>query len=518
MPFHTFENFVIKVVNAKLWYPKHYGDQPLYDVTFRLWRGDTVVDERSFRFGIRTVELERTSILDENGNGKFGFIVNGKKIFCLGTNWVPLDAFPCRHKERLPAALALLEDSGCNTVRCWGGNVYEDDAFYDFCDEKGILVWQDFGMGCAIYPEDGWFLEGLKQEAIAVIKRLRNHPALMLWAGDNEVDITHGWHGFAHDMNDYTVTRKVLADAVRRHDCMRPYIPSSPYIDSVAFETKQQTPEDHLWGPRDYFKGNFYKNAKSCFASEIGYHGCPSPKSLEKFISKENLYPMLDEKGNGTREYLVHAAAMEPEAGKSYTYRIRLMVDQVRTLFGAEADNLFDFSKQSQISQAEAKKYFIEKFRIGKPRRTGIIWWNLLDGWPQVSDAVVDWYHCKKLAYHFIKRSQEPLCLMFDEPENGELRLFAVQDGGREQSIHYTVRDIVSNTVLLKGNTTVGADSAAPIAAIPETDAFRFLLIEWSTADGKEGKNHFTTKTLNIAYQVYLEALQKCGMDEFEGF
>ena len=518
-PYHVFENIGIKLENAKLWYPKNYGEQPLYDVTFRLWRGEELLDEKSFRFGVRVIELERTSVLDAEGKGKFGFIVNGQPVFCLGTNWVPLDAFPCRHKERLPKALELLEESGCNMVRCWGGNAYEDDAFYDFCDEKGILIWQDFCMGCAIYPEEEWFLKELRTEAIAVVKRLRHHAALALWAGDNEVDVFfRSWMRTLLDPNDNPATRKVLPEVVRNYDIARPYIPSSPYVDSVAFESRAKTPEDHLWGPRDYFKGKYYKGAKSCFASEIGYHGCPSPESLKKFISADQLYPVLNEKDQGTPEYLVHAASMDTDPASPYAYRIPLMVKQVRTLFGGEADNLTDFAKQSQISQAEAKKYFIEKFRVGKPHRTGIIWWNLLDGWPQVSDAVIDWYHCKKLAFPFIKRSQQPLCLMMAEPENGQMSLFAVQDGGKERRVSYTVRDVLADHVVLSGTATVGAESATPVATLPEMTEFHFLLIEWQTEDGLCGRNHFATKTLDISYEDYLQALQKSDMVEFEGF
>ena len=519
IPYHTYETFVFNVGNAKFWYPKNYGEQALYDVTFRLWRGETLLDEKTMRFGIRTVVLERTSTLDEQGNGKFGFIVNGKKVFCLGTNWVPLDAFPCRHKENLPKGLALLGESGCNTVRCWGGNVYEDDAFFDFCDEQGIMIWQDFCMGCAIYPEDKRFLDALETEAVAVIKRLRNHASLVLWAGDNENDMfMRGWYDGKVDPNAIPATREILPRAIRNHDPMRPYLPSSPYIDNVAFSNNGILTENHLWGPRDYFKSQYYKGAKACFASEMGYHGCPSPKSLEKFISADQLYPMLDENGKTTPEYLVHAASMDTNTTSPYAYRIFLMIKQVRNLFDREADNLCDFAKQSQISQAEAKKYFIEKFRIGKPHRTGIIWWNLLDGWPQVSDAVIDWYGCKKLAFQFIKRSQQQLCLMFDEPADGKLRLFAVQDGGEQHSVSYTVRNAMTGEVLLTGNADVAPESSAPIGEIDAIGDLAFLLIEWTRDDGVCGKNHFTTKTEHISYADYLSALEKCGFDEFEGF
>ena len=119
-----------------------------------LRRDGRVLDARSFRHGIRTVALDRTSVTDAAGEGEFRFVVNGEPVFVLGTNWVPLDAYHSRDLGRLPTALALVDELGCNMIRCWGGNVYEDDRFFDWCDEAGILVWQDFAMACAVYPQD----------------------------------------------------------------------------------------------------------------------------------------------------------------------------------------------------------------------------------------------------------------------------------------------------------------------------------------------------------------------------
>jgi beta-mannosidase len=250
-------------------------------------RDGVLCDEKDIRFGVRSVELIRTSTTDENGNGEFLFKINGKKIFCLGTNWVPLDAFHSRDLERLAPALEMIDDIGCNMIRCWGGNVYENDAFYEYCDEHGIMIWQDFGMGCGVYPQDACFAEKLRVEAVAVIKRLRQHASLILWAGDNEVDVFSASDGFRRNPNHNILTRQILPQALRENDLVRPYLPSSPYVDEEAFQTRKPTSEEHLWGPRDYFKGNYYGTSKCHFASETGYHGCPSPKSLEKFISKE---------------------------------------------------------------------------------------------------------------------------------------------------------------------------------------------------------------------------------------
>lgn len=514
---HTDGSACFTVEDPALWYPKHAGKARLYDVSVRLFRGLELLDEKQFSFGIRTVELVRTSTIDADGNGEFYFRVNGKKVFCLGTNWVPTDAFPCRHSEKLERALALLSKSGCNTVRCWGGNLYEEDAFFDFCDREGILVWQDFAFGCAIYPEDELFCRRVSEEAAGVIRRLRQHPSLFLWAGDNEGDMVYGWNRLPQDPNDHPLTRAILPRAVRELDPVRPYLPSSPYLDRTAFSTRQKTPEDHLWGPRDDFKGAFYKGARALFASEIGYHGCPSPCSLERFISADQLYPILDENGNGKPDWLVHAASPEANVRAPYAYRIPLMVKQVRALFGTEADNLADFARQSQISQAEACKYFVEKFRLIRERAGGIIWWNLIDGWPQISDAVVDWYGVKKLAFSFLCRAQAPLLLSFAEPENGELRLIAASELAKDRQVRYTVRDVLADTVVLSGEQTVKGEGTTLLARLSEFADFRFLLIEWQS-EGGAGRNHYITKTNGISYESYLRALAAADMDEFEGF
>ena len=359
----------------------------------------------------------------------------------------------------------------------------------------------------------------LRDEAVKVVKRLRNHPSLILWAGDNENDICIlGWHRVKGDPNKNILTRKVLPEVISEYDRVRPYLPSSPYVDEEAFLTNKPTSEDHLWGPRDYFKGNFYKTSVCHFASETGYHGCPSPKSLEKYISKNELWPIKNKEATVNPDWICHAAEMDIDFKGPYEYRINLMINQYNTLFGKEAENLDQFSKGSQISQAEAKKYFIERFRIGKWRRTGIIWWNIIDGWPQISDAVVDYYYCKKLAYHYIKRSQQRLALMFDEPENGVMKLFAANDYGEDIKGKFKVYDILSNEVIAENEFTVNADSSEAIFEVPEICEFKFLLIEWETSNGLKGKNHFTTKTLNISYEEYIKALKLADFDEFEGF
>lgn len=514
---HTDGTACLTIPDPLLWFPKNAGEPALYDVTLTFTRGETVLDEKRFSFGIRTVELVRTSVLDGEGNGDFYFRVNGKKVFCLGTNWVPTDAFPGRQPQRLARGLKLLSDVGCNAVRVWGGGLYEEDAFYDYCDRHGILVWQDFAFGCAIYPEDERFLKLCETEAQTVIRRLRQHPSLALWAGDNEGDLVYGWKRLPQDPNAHPLTRTVLARAVREYDPVCPYLPSSPYLDLVAFGTRVKTPEDHLWGPRDYFKGDYYKGAKTLFASEIGYHGCPSPASLANFISADQLFPPLDENGNGRPDWLVHAASPELSPAAPYAYRIPLMCNQVKTMFGDMAENLPDFARQSQISQAEAMKYFIEKFRLVRERAGGIIWWNLIDGWPQISDAVVDYYGTEKLAYSFIRRVQAPLLLSFAEPESEKYNLYAVSELPAETELTFTVTDLPSGKTLRSGTATAKGEGVTLLGSLPRTDDFHFYLIEWQAGE-HSGKNHYITQARGISYGEYLRALTAAGLDAFSGF
>ncbi len=511
----------IEIEAPMLWNPRNYGEPNLYDVKVFAEKDGNIIDEINFRSGIRTVELIRTSIIDDEGKGDFHFKINGKKVFVLGTNWVPVDAFHSRDRERLPEILPMLDDIGCNALRCWGGNVYEDDIFYEYCDAHGIMIWQDFAMACGIYPQSESFYNKIHTEAIAVVRRLRNHPSIILWAGDNECD--DSIKGQKRDPNNNIITRKAIPTAISAQDSyngndLRPYLPSSPYCDPVAYETKKPMSEEHLWGPRDYFKGKFYKTSVCCFASETGYHGCPSPDSLKKFIAPENLWPWRDNGENyANKAWLAHAACADAVHTHCFAYRIPLMTSQVVTLFGSEPEDLNTYALQSQISQAEAKKYFIERFRVTKWRRTGIIWWNLIDGWPQISDAVVDWYGTKKLAYSYIKRSQNPVCCIFDEPVDGKISLYGVNDLSADKKLNVKVTDITTGEVIVETSAVAKANESTLFATVDCPADKHFLYIEW-TGD-EVGSNHFVTDCIDLNYNDYIKAASEVGyLNALEGF
>lgn len=518
---HSDGNLTAWVNDAKFWMPRNAGEANLYEVRATLLYGETVMDAWTFRLGIRTVELERSSVIEPDetgmGCGKFGFRVNGQPIFVLGTNWVPADAFRSQAKSRLREILPMLNDLGCNMVRLWGGNAYEDEELLDFCDENGILIWQDFAMACGIYPQNEAFVGKLRAEAEQVVRRYRGHCSLALWAGDNECDVFRSWDARKSDPNRNILTRRVLPEVLAREDMTRPYLPSSPFVDEKAYATGLPLSEDHIWGPRDWFKGQYYSNTVCRFASEIGYHGCPEPDSLGRFLSADALSHRRFPQGEcANAEWLTHAACMEISKWCPYAYRIGLMAEQVQTLFGEDSEDLTRFAAESQISQAEADKYFVETFRIGKGIRTGIIWWNLIDGWPQISDAVVDYYGKKKLAYSYLKRSQTPIALMCAEPKDGEIAVYGVNDLTEPVTVSYRVQRLSDRETVLSGECAIGIDKSVRLGGIPTREGEQeFYLLEWAyTLHAKRysGKNHYISyleRKINL--ERYLRGMTLAG-------
>ena len=496
----------LTIDDPALWWPKGRGAANLYDVEVALFKGDAVLDARRFAHGIRTVELKRTALTTSTGEGEFVFLVNGERVFAKGTNWVPVDAFHSRDRQRIPAILDMVNELNCNMVRCWGGNVYEDELFYDICDRSGILVWQDFGMACSVYPQDDAFAKMLADEAAAVVRRLRSHACVALWSGDNECDWSYLWGDSRTDPNTNRLTRRILPEVLRLHDGTRPYLGSSPYFDTGTLEKgADYLPEMHLWGPRDYFKSQFYLTSLCHFVSEIGYHGCPAPESVAKFISADRLWPCTD-----NEEWLLHCTSPVPEA-HAYDYRVELMRKQIAELFTEVPDNLYDFALASQVVQAEAKKFFIELFRMAKWRRTGILWWNVMDGWPQFSDAVVDYYFQRKLAYFFIRNCQQDVCVMLDEPNSWVQKVVAANDTREDKEIHCQITDIASGEVVFEGAFTARADQSTVIGQIPYVrNRQRFFVIRWH--GDAQGCNHYLAGQPPFDLAIYRRWLQESGL------
>jgi beta-mannosidase len=526
---HTFEfdypvEFVadlchIRVPDAKLWWPKGYGKPDLYTVTASLCRDGQVLAERTDRIGIRTVEVDRTeqsgpawraptpsdgpSRLDipPEPDSHFLFRVNGVPVQVRGSNWVPLDAFHSRDAGRLKQALDLFDDLGCTMIRCWGGNVYEDHAFFDLCDERGMLVWQDLAFACCLYPQTEEFFARVRTEVASVARKLRNHASLAIWCGDNENDMLCLSEGLSPSMD--RLSREVIPQVLFCNDPHRHYVPSSPYVPPSVEglpEAWQRTPEQHMWGPRGYYKAPFYTEHNANFIGEIGYHGCPNVSSVKRFVSRQALWPWQD-----NEEWLAHSVSHWRTVGRR-SYRVALMANQIRALFGEVPDELGPYAVASQITQAEAKKFFIESTRLRKWHTSGILWWNVLDGWPQFSDAIVDYYFGKKLAYHYIRRSQQPVCLVMGEPQAGRASVVACNDTRDDAAVAYRVWELGGST-LAEGGCEVPAGQNWQLAGVPVPDgAQRLYLMEWHVGDRRFG-NHYAAGAAPLSLAEYLEWL-----------
>ena len=507
--------------NADLWWPRGYGEPALYDATLRLVDTETgeELDSRTCKMGVRTVALDRTDVSTKDNPGRFVFIVNDVPIFARGSNWTPMDALHSRDPQHLEGTFKIVTDLNCNMLRCWGGNVYEDHPFYDLCDREGVLVWQDFSMGCTMYPQDAGFQKAIGEEIRSVVRKLRSHPCIALWSGNNEDDLVVTWSlkAFGLDPNRDVVSRVTIPQALFETDPTRPYLPSSPYYgpEVVARGSREEDlPENHLWGPRGYYKDSFYTGASCLFASEMGYHGMPDRASLEEMFSPENVYPWSDVKARIWKEdWPTKSVRVYREEG--YTPdRNNLMINQVHQLFGDVPEDLDSFIYASQTVQAEAMKYFVERFRGYKfAPRTGLLWWNIRDGWPVISDAVVDWYGRPKQAFRFIRNVQHNVCVMLCDDEDGAgLPLVVANDTRRPCKGNVTVSDVESGKTVFKGKYRVEENGRTEIARIPVPKGQGMLLISYTGEDGTKLSNHYLYGAPPFKLDEYRRWLGKTGI------
>jgi len=507
---------IVDLKNADLWWPRGYGDPALYTAKVELEDNNGKIWESNIqRIGMRTIKLDMTDINTPEKPGKFCFIVNDEPIFIHGTNWVPLDALHSRDDSLLNESIRMAVDLNCNMIRCWGGNVVEDHRFFDLCDENGIMVWQDFTMGCTFYPQRSSFTQTLENEIISIVCKLRNHPSLVLWSGNNENDCALRWtlQPFNIDPNKDVISRKIIPNILYEFDPTRPYLPSSPYYSESVYQkgsADEYLPENHLWGPRGYYKDKFYTDATCCFVSEIGYHGCPNLESLKRMMTKEAVYPWI-KKHDWNDEWVTKSVRRFSVLGPTYD-RNNLMINQINLVFGNVPSKLDDFIFASQSVQAEAMKYFIEMWRGKKfDNKTGIIWWNLRDGWPLISDAVVDYYNSKKMAYYFIKNVQKDVCILMNDAKNGVYHLIGVNDTRKMAQGEVCVTDIASGETVFKGEFKIAANDKTEIAKIPEKQGQGILLIRYKI--GKQDlANHYLYGRPPFKLEYYKKLLKQTGI------
>ena len=500
MRLDTYQNITAHwdVDGVDAWWPKGMGAPALYDAAIEIVGADgQSLARRSEKIGFRTIALERDDVYGPDRPGQFLFRVNGEPCYIRGSNWVPLDAFHGRDGLFMASTLEMWDDLNCNMVRVWGGGVYEPDEFFDYCDAHGIMVWQDFMTGCSVFPQNDAYAKATEEEVRAIVLKYRNRASLALWSGNNENDDAFRWKlgpKLGRDPNKDRNSRVTIQNVLFEFDVTRPYLPSSPYYSQDVFKGLAKPSEEHLWGARGYYKVPFYTNSPCWFASEMGYHGMPNRASVERMMTKGAVYPWKGtpakfetdiSKLDWNDEWRLKASNPFLNKGGLW-WRNDLMTKQVKIMFGGVDTDLDTFIAQSQTVQAEAMKTFCELFRSRKfTRFNGLIWWNVRDGWPQLSDAVVDYYGGKKPAYFALKSVQHDQLAMLRDDHTA----WAVNDRLYPVKGHATYRDKASGKVLLDCDYEVAANSKTQLGTVPFSGQ-GLIEIDYS-ADGETHRNHF---------------------------
>ncbi len=389
-----FHSAVVRIERPFLWWPLGYGVQYLYNLNVELICEDCTVDTTDVKFGVRTLHLDRSG--DEYGE-KFQFVVNGRPIHVQGANWVPASIFAgdtrAADYERL---LQMAKDARMNMLRIWGGGIYENDEFYEICDRLGILVWQDFMFACAYYPDRKWFLEQVETEAHAVIKRLRNHPCLALWCGNNEIDWLHeaGWVGRGKKFYGKSIYRKILPRLVTKLDPDRDYIPTTPLKPKEP--NCGTTHQWNVWNGDESINNYLLPPERiPRFVTEFGLASPPHAETVHRFgpVEKLSITGQVIEKHN----YQLN--------GNTRLHRY------MTELFGP-AKNLEQFIYLSQLTQARGVKIFVEHLRAHRLRNYGQIFWQLNDCFPATSWAAIDFDRRPKALYYYASRFFAPVLLV----------------------------------------------------------------------------------------------------------
>lgn len=440
---------IYDIRNPQLWYPRGYGDQPLYKV--RVSVGENHYEEH---FGIRTIRIlqqpdevgsayyEKSKYLQKNAPNKgkdfneefstFQVIVNGTPVFCMGADWVPCEPFPSdATTERYEKLVQMAADMKINMLRVWGGGIFESKAFYDACDRLGILVQQDFLMACAKYPEDqDWFLEHLRKEAAYAAILLRNHPCLAWWNGDNE-NATAG-NDIQEDYRGREAALAGLAPSIYEHDPKRQFLRSSPFGGNCyASITKGTTHNTNFLGKLfDYFLGDdcsdykeFLGSFQARFISEEPVFGAISEASMERFMLPEDF---IDQEEKMLRFHTKGNPSLPMEL---FDY-FKPFVSKVLGEFKNDEDRLFKY----RYIQYEWTRVMLEVHRRNTGYCNGILFWMFNDCWPAALGwAYVDYYCIPKAGFYAFAHSANHIAPSITV-EDGKYILHLPNDAGATEA------------------------------------------------------------------------------------
>lgn len=450
----------LAIVSPRLWWPNGYGAQPLYDLSVH-WEGGGAPCRR--RIGLRTLAVE--TVADQTPEGRpaesLTVVVNGRPIFAKGGNWIPPDQFV----ERCTPAvyrhlLESMAESHMNMVRVWGGGWYELDVFYDLCDELGLLVWQDFMMACALYPDTESFIAEIAAEARDQVRRLQHHACVALWCGDNEVltGVNHWWKNSdaaAGILQGYTRLMQALRATVNAEDPTRHFRVSSPSNGWIDPESESPDRGDvhywAVWHGRQPFSN--YLTVRPRFCSEFGFQAFAEPRTMRACVPREGLNPSSWQMEHHQRS---------PDGNQMIANAIARELPVPRD---------FDaYCWESQINQASAIRTAVEHWRRLKPWCGGTLYWQINDLWPVASWSSIDWHGRWKALQHAATRFFAPLLLsLTHEPGGGEVGVWLTSDVDRPLSLKgalvaMTWDGRVVGRVALKAD--IGADASRQVATV----------------------------------------------------
>ena len=422
-------SFPIRIDSPKRWYPVGYGAQNRYrfsaSISAAMEKKKTaeILAKSEVKTGLRSVELRRQA--DQWGKS-FAFVINGIPIFAKGADMIPFDSFPSRvTTEQHRVILQAARDAHMNMVREWGGGHYESDDFYDIADELGIMVWQEFMFGGDMIPGDVAFQENVRQEAIDQITRLREHPSIVVWCGNNEVET--GWHHWGDRQEfkgsispeqrdrvwqDYVIMfADILKSAVAQYGDPVPYTPSSPSADFEEVPDNQHSGDMHYWqvwhaqAPASDYNKQFPR-----FMSEYGFQSFPEMRTIRSFAKPEDL----------DIRSIVMQAHQKNKGGNE-----RILTYMLREYH--EPRDFEAFVYLGQVQQAEIIKIGAEHLRQNRPRTMGSLYWQLNDCWPVASWASVDYYGRWKALQYYTKRFYDDL-LVSPYLHDGKVDVYVISD------------------------------------------------------------------------------------------
>lgn len=441
-------NVDFTISNPKLWWSNGLGEQHLYNIKGKVFSSDLLLDENKTNIGIRTAKVIQEP--DADGNGESFYLeLNGRPVFSKGANYIPNDIFlPEVTPDEYEHIVKSAADANMNMLRVWGGGIYENDIFYDLCDEYGIMVWQDFMFACSMYPGDEDFLESIRQEAIDNVKRLRNHPSIVLWCGNNEIETAWGeyrehagwgWkQRYDQDQRKEiwaaydTLFHHILPKVVNNYTNNTFYWHSSPSAGMGKLSGYQTTSGDiHYWGVwHGQHPFSEFQKYIGRFLSEYGFQSFPEFKSVKKYTIESD------------RDIESDVMASHQRSGIG-NLRIKSYMEDDYII----PEDFEQFLYVGQILQAVAIQEAIEAHRRAMPFCMGSLYWQINDCWPVASWSSMDYYGRWKALQFFARNSNKnvivssttkgenvTISVVSDETENikGELKLKIIDFDGNE--------------------------------------------------------------------------------------